>query len=186
MIRTLHIIETSQGIQTTKETLMKIKLKKVEKLELLDTHFAIIAPLKFQAGKAFGSRDTASANHTISREYTIALKDYADMGGSLLLLAEALEVTYPALRRRVMTAVIPALPGRGRSKASAAQYALATKTLTKLRKTKKTTQYHDAIKKFYDEGLSVTRMARELGLKSAYPLYYGLNKARLREKGESN
>lgn len=157
---------------------------KQEKLELLDKYYSKIAPLKAQAEKAYGSRATSSANHVVSRAYTNALKEYAENKGSLILLAQALDVTYAALRRRVMTASLPALPERGRSKATAKQYAFATNTLRGLRESKDSTKYHEAIYEFYSQGLSVTRMSRELGLKSAYPLYYGLTQERLR-RGES-
>lgn len=155
---------------------------KTEKVDLLNEYAKTLKALKPQAEKAFGSRATDSAAHEASRAYTSLLKEYADKGGSLLMLADALDVTYPALRRRVMTADIAPLE-RVSQKAPATeqQYAFAVQTLTPLRETKgNTEEYHDALLSFYNEGISINRLAKELGLKSAYPLYYGINKARLR------
>lgn len=153
---------------------------KAQKLELLDEYFTHIAPLKAKAEKAFGSRATDSDNHEVSKQYTDLLVEYTDKGGSLLLLAEALEVTYPALRRRVATANVAPLTRHTRSKANTKQYNEAVEIIQPLRNSKNTVAYHDAIKVAYDKGLSINKLASYLGLKSAYPLYYGLNKARMR------
>jgi hypothetical protein len=160
-------------------------LTKTQKVELLNKYVSDLAFLKPLAETAFGARDTASHAHQASRKYTELLKEYADLGGSLIMMSKALEVTYPALRRRVMTADVKPLDRHHRSKATPEQYAFAVATLTPLREGPTATeQYHDALLKFYDEGISINRLARELGLKSAYPLYYGINKARMR-KAES-
>lgn len=157
---------------------------KLQKMQLLDEHFPAIQALKSQAEKAFGSRATDSHNHEASRKYTDLIKNYAEQGGSLLILADALEVTYPALRRRVMTADVTPLTRHSRSKATADQYAYAVQTLTPLRDSHNTEAYHDALLEQYDNGLSINHLAKELGLKSAYPLYYGINKARIRKEGK--
>lgn len=154
---------------------------KTEKVELFHTYLPQLKTLKPQAQEAYGSRDTASEAHEVSRKYTELLKEYADKGGSLLMMADALNVTYPALRRRVMTADIKPLGRRRRSTATAKQYAYAVEVLTPLRETKgATTEYHDALLRFYNEGLSMKQLALALGLKGEYPLYYGLSKARKR------
>lgn len=157
---------------------------KTEKIELLNEYVLYLSPLKDAAELAFGARDTDSREHDASRQYTTYLKEYADKGGSLMYMAKALDVTYPALRRRVMTADIKPLDRHHRSKATAEQYAFAVATLTPLREGKGTTEeYHDALLRFYNEDISINRLAKELGLKSAYPLYYGINKARMRQEG---
>lgn len=154
---------------------------KTEKAELLSIYAEPLLKLKPEAEKAFGSRATDSDKHYVSHKYTNLLKEYADKGGSLLMMAKALDVTYPALRRRVMTAEVKPLDRHHRSKATADQYAFAVQTLTPLRMGVGTTEeYHDALLKCYNDGLSINHLAKELGLKSAYPLYYGINKARMR------
>ena len=159
---------------------------KTEKVELLNEYVLYLAPLKDAASQAFGARDTKSAAHDASRIYTNHLKEYSEKGGSLMMMAKALDVTYPALRRRVMTADGAPLDRHHRSIATAEQYAFAVQTLTPLREGVGTTeQYHDALLKFYNEDISINRLAKELGLKSAYPLYYGINKARMRQEESS-
>ena len=156
---------------------------KTEKVELLTQYVPDLVTLKPLAEKAFGARDTSSDAHEASRQYTALLKEYADKGGSLIMMANALNVTYPALRRRVMTAEVAPLDRHHRSKATAEQYAFAVQSLTIYRQGMGTTEeYHDALLDCYNDGLSINRLAKELGLKSAYPLYYGINKARMRSE----
>lgn len=156
---------------------------KDQKKELLTTYFSDIAACKYMATQAFGSRATDSAEHDASREYTRLLAEYADKGGSLLKMAEALGVTYPSLRRRVMTSVIEPLPRSKRSTATAAQYEKAVQQI-EIAKTYGVEEYHDTIRSLYEGGIALNRLATELGLKSAYPLYYGLNKSRIRNQNK--
>lgn len=154
---------------------------KTEKVELFHIYLPKLKELKPQAEQAFGSRDTESKAHEVSRLYTALLKDYTEKGGSLLMMADGLNVTYPALRRRVMTADIKPLGRRRRSRATAEQYTKAVEELTPLRASEGATEaYHDALLRFYNEGLSMKQLALALGLKGEYPLYYGLSKARKR------
>lgn len=154
---------------------------KTQKVELLHQYLPELQTLKPQAEAAYGSRATDSANHEASRQYTSTIKEYAEKGGSLLMLAEALGVTYPALRRRVMTADIRPLDRGHRSTATEPEYQSAVANLQALRARKdQTIEYHDTLLSYYNAGFSINRLAKELGLKSAYPLYYGINKARLR------
>lgn len=152
---------------------------KDQKKELLTTYFSDIAAHKYLATQAFGSRATESAEHDASREYTRLLTEYSEKGGSLLKMAEALGVTYPSLRRRVMTSVIEPLPRSKRSTATPAQYKKAVARI-KASKALGVQTYHDTIRSIYEDGIALNRLATELGLKSAYPLYYGLNKSRMR------
>lgn len=154
---------------------------KQEKLQLLSDYYPSIAKHKYLATKAYGSRSTESAAHDASREYTRLLAEYAEKGGSLLKMAEALEVAYPSLRRRVMTAGIPPLERHKKSVATKEQYVEAIAYLADA-KTHGTAVYHSAIFNLYNKGISLNRLAKEMGLKSAYPLYYGLNKMRMANK----
>jgi len=154
---------------------------KQEKLQLLSDYYPLVAKYKYLATKAYGSRSTDSEAHDASREYTKILKEYADKGGSLIKMAEALEVAYPSLRRRVMTADIPPLERHKKSVATKEQYQEAVAYLNES-KTHGTAVYHSAIFNLYNKGISLNRLAKEMGLKSAYPLYYGLNKMRMANK----
>lgn len=154
---------------------------KARKQELLSRYIDRFKAMTPYAQKAFGSRATESIEHDISRTYTDLLVEYTNAGGSLLMLSEAIDVTYPALRRRVMTASVKPLPRSTRSKAPAYQYVTAAERLNTLKKVS-TIAYHDGIKEYYDKGLSLNKLATYMGLKAAYPLYYGLNNARMRQQ----
>lgn len=161
---------------------------KTQKVDLLNEYVSELIQLKPLAEKAYGSRNTKSAEHDASREYTTLLTEYTRKGGSLLMMANALDVTYSALRRRVMTADVKPLKYdlRHRSKATPEQYSYAVATLTPfLNGVGDTDEYHDTLLKFYDEGLSINHLAKELGFKGAYHLYYGISKARMRKNTES-
>lgn len=154
---------------------------KQRKMELLDEYYSKIAPLRQYAEKAYGSRATESVVHDISHAYTALLVEYADKGGSVPKMAEALDVTYAALRRRIMTASIKPLPRAGRTKATHDQY-VAASIFVRNERLKGTEAYHDAIKKVYEDGIGLNKFAAYMGLKAAYPLYYGLNKSRMRSE----
>lgn len=154
---------------------------KQKKLELLNEYLPQVRQLQPYAEKAVGSRATSSIIHDISHGYTTLLVEYANKGGSIPMMAKALNVTYAALRRRVMTAPITPLPRAGRTKATHQQY-LQAATLLRQQRALGTEAYHDAIKKVYEEGVGLNKLATYLGLKSAYPLYYGLNKSRMRSE----
>lgn len=158
---------------------------KTEKIDLLHKYVPQLKELKPLAEQAFGSRGTESDAHEASRQYTTLLVEYVKEGGSLLMMAEALEVTYPALNRRVMTADLKPRTRRPRSTATPEQYAKAVEVLNPLRGPRATEQYHDALLGFYNEGLSMKQLALALGLKAEFPLYYGLDRAR-RRAGDSN
>lgn len=155
---------------------------KAQKKALADKYASSARALSPLAQQAFGSRATESYAHDVSREFTELLCRYVAEGGSLILLGERIGMTYPALRRRVMTAEVAPLPRSTRSKAPAEAYPPAAERLNKYKKVS-TFAYHEAIKEEYDRGLSLNKLATYMGLKSAYPLYYGLNNARMRRQG---
>jgi hypothetical protein len=162
-------------------------LPKYKKMELLDEYYQLLAPLSHTAQQAFGSRATETPEHDVSQKFTSTLTEYYEKGGSLKYMAEALKVTYPALRRRVMTATLEPLPPLAKAKRSTAptyMYVYAKEMLEQER-AKGSKEYHTAIKKCYDSGLSLNKLARFVGLTSPYPLYYGLSKARLAEQSGS-
>ncbi|UDL15954.1 helix-turn-helix DNA binding domain protein [Microbacterium phage Pumpernickel] len=143
--------------------------------DLLNRYEAAIRPHLELAKKAYGSRDTQSPQHDASREYTRLLKEFHKAGGSLLKLAERLGVSYAGLNRRVRTAEIKPSSGRPRKKFPQEVYDAAVADILSA-KSQGTEQYHKCLEKHYDAGLSLTKIARDMGLSSAMPLYYGVNR----------
>ena len=146
---------------------------------LLKTYVSKIQPLLEDAKKAVGSRSIDSPQHKASREYTKLLVAYADRNGSLPQIARALGVTYPGVRRRVITAPLEASAHRKRLKFTDKQIAQAVERVSKAKLTGDTHKYHTAIFNEYGRGHSLGKIATGLGLSSANPLYYGLAQIRL-------
>ena len=150
--------------------------------ELLEEYSAKILPILPLAKKAYGARDTKSPQHDASRSYTDLLVEYYGKGGSLLSMATKLGVTYAGVRRRVVMSEIPVTPNRTRSKATPQELESAVERI-KAAKLIGTDQYHEALRREYeDNGISLTKIAKAMGLSSANPLYYGV--ARTKLKGE--
>jgi transposase len=133
------------------------------------------------ARKAYGSRNTKSPQHDASREYTRLLVDYYNKGGSLIAIAQAVGVTYAGVRRRVTTVNIEPATKRVRSKATPEQLAEAVERI-KIAKEKTVEEYHEALRHEYeDNGISLTKIAKGLGLSSSNPLYYGVARTKLKK-----
>jgi transposase len=133
------------------------------------------------ARKAYGSRNTKSPQHDASREYTRLLVDYYNRGGSLIAIAQAVGVTYAGVRRRVTTVNIEPATKRVRSKATPEQLAEAVERI-KIAKDKTVEEYHEALRHEYeDNGISLTKIAKGLGLSSSNPLYYGVARTKLKK-----
>ena len=135
-----------------------------------------LRPLKDLAQKAYGSRDTVSPQHDASREYTRLLCEFYNAGGSLLDMAKELDVAYAGLHRRVTTVADPASSKRKRTKFGVEVYEAAVTDILAAKR-EGTKVYHTCLKKHYDAGLSMARIATHMGLSSANPLYYGIGKA---------
>lgn len=131
------------------------------------------------AKKAYGARTHSSPAHDASRQYTNLLKEYYSKGGSLVTMANELGVAYAGLRRRVVTADLPTLPPRKRSRMTLEQTDAAIERIKKA-KAKSTEAYHDQLAKEYDKGISLAKVASGLGLSSSQPLYYGVQRSRSR------
>ena len=143
--------------------------------QLVEQYAVRIEPLLPLAKRAFGSRDTVSPQHDASREYTRLLVEFTDQGGSLLKLAKRLDVQYAGLRRRVTTSDVPASSHRPRKKFDQSVYDAEVDTI-RAAKDRGTYDYHLALHSAWERGLSLTRIASMLGLSSANPCYYGVNK----------
>jgi hypothetical protein len=150
--------------------------------EQLVEHYApLLKELLPLARKAYGSRNTKSPQHDASREYTRLLVEYYSKGGSLIAIANAVGVTYAGVRRRVTTVTIAPSTKRVRSKATPEQLAEAIERV-KVAKEKSVEEYHEALRHEYeDNGISLTKIAKGLGLSSSNPLYYGVARTKLKK-----
>lgn len=134
------------------------------------------------AKRAYGSRTTVSPAHEASREYTRLVTEYYENGGSLVSLASDIGVSYAGLRRRVMTASLPALPPRARTRMP---QELVDEAVERVRAAKEQgpEEYHDALAEEYANGVSLAKLAKGLGISSSQPLYFGVQRAQLRQDG---
>jgi len=147
--------------------------------ELVNEYAPKLIELLPLARKAYGSRNTKSPQHDASREYTRLLVEYYTKGGSLIAIAQAVGVTYAGVRRRVTTSQLEPALKRSRSKATPQDLADAVARI-KFAKNQSITEYHEALRREYeDNGISLTKIAKALGLSSANPLYYGVARTKL-------
>lgn len=142
----------------------------------LERYAAQIEPLLPLAKKAYGSRDTVSPQHDASREYTRLLVEFYNEGeGSLLDMAKRLDVQYAGIRRRVVNAEVQPSSHRARRKFPEEVYDAAVKQILEA-KEQGTYEYHLMLYNQYEAGLSMSKIAKKMGLSSANPLYYGVNR----------
>ena len=135
------------------------------------------------ARRAYGTRRANSPRHEASRRYTSLLVAYAQAGGSLVSLAETLDVTYASLRRRVTNASLPSLPPRKRSRLSPEETEQAIARIIQARNLSASPElYHAQLAEEYENGVSLAKVARALGLASSHPLYYGVQRHQLRSR----
>ena len=149
--------------------------------KLLDTYAKKIKPILPLAKKAFGSRAHTTPAHNASRQYTQLLVEYYSKGGSLVAMANELDVAYAGIRRRILTADQEILPSRKRSTLTDAQVQKGIERIKKA-KEKSPEAYHAALAAEYDKGISLAKVADALGISSSQPLYWGIQRARVREQ----
>ena len=146
--------------------------------KLVQEYKSKIEPILPLAKKAFGARTKSSPAHEASREYTKLLIEYYKRGGSLPKLAKELKVAYAGLRRRVVmnNVAVASIKNNSSIKLSSEAYAEAA---TRVKKAKESgvDSYHDQLAAEYKAGVSLSRLAKELGLSSAAPLYYGVQRS---------
>lgn len=152
--------------------------------EIFEQYAEAMEPLIPLAKRAFGSRDIVSPQHDASREYTRLLKEFYNGGGSLLKMADRLGVNYAGLNRRVKTADLKPSSGRARKKFTNEEYAEEVYRVLSA-KEDGVEEYHKALLGTYDKGMSLARIAKDMGLSSANPLWYGVNKLRM-ARGETD
>ena len=144
--------------------------------DLVAEYAAKIEPILPLAKKAYGSRNQDTPAHDASREYTRLLTEFHDKGGSLPQLAKHLNVAYAGVRRRVVmrNVSVSSVKPRSRVKAEEVNGAL---TRVKDAKIRGVDEYHDQLAAEYEAGISLAALARAMGLSSAAPLYYGVQRS---------
>jgi hypothetical protein len=149
--------------------------------ELVEEYAKMIAPILSQAKRAYGARNQASPAHQASREYTRLLTEFYNKGGSLPLLAKKLEVAYAGVRRRVVMSDVSVSAYRPKIRIKN-QDIKAAATRVRDARQKDGDLYHDQLAEEYQAGISLSNLAKELGLSSAAPLYYGVQRSLQRKK----
>jgi hypothetical protein len=150
----------------------------MDNLDLVEEYAYKIAPHLEQAQKAYGSRSINSPAHIASREYTRLLVEYYEKGGQLSALSRKIKVSYPGLRRRVITSNVDVSTIKPEIKVPLREQDIAGAAFrVKTAKSMGVDFYHDQLRKEYEAGVSLSRLAREIGLSSAAPLYYGVQRS---------
>lgn len=144
--------------------------------DLVSEYQAKIKPILPLAKKAYGSRTQDTPAHDASREYTRLLTEFHDKGGSLPQLAKELNVAYAGVRRRVVmqNVAVSKIKPRSRARSEELSGALAR---VKEAKSKSVDEYHDQLALEYESGISLATLAKAMGLSSAAPLYYGVQRS---------
>lgn len=146
--------------------------------DLVEEYAQKIEPHLEMAKKAYGARGQETPEHNASREYTRLLVEYYDRGGSLSALGRRIKVSYPGIRRRVITSDVNIAQIKPKEKVPVARqdiYGAASRV--KSAKEISVDAYHDQLRREYEAGISLSRLAQELGLSSAAPLYYGVQRS---------
>lgn len=145
-----------------------------------------IRPLLPLAQRAYGSKDQVTPAHQASRRYTELLVEFSEKNGSLIELAEALNTSYSGLRRRVFTAHVPTMKNtHGRRKLTEEQI---NEAITRVRSAREqgTARYHEQLAtEYYENGVSLSLIAKGLGITNAAPLYYGVQRHAQRKASSS-
>ena len=144
--------------------------------ELVAEYQAKIEQILPLAKKAYGSREQDTPAHVASREYTRLLTEFHSRGGSLPQLAQALNVAYAGVRRRVVMRDVSVSKVKPRVRAKSEELNDAILRV-KTAKAQGVDEYHDQLAAEYEAGISLAALARSLGLSSAAPLYYGVQRS---------
>jgi hypothetical protein len=152
-----------------------------EKTNLIAEYSQKILPILPLAKKAYGSRAQTTPAHRASSEYTALLVEFKEKGGSLLELSKELGVAYSGLNRRVVTS---SLVPQGKKTRGVSSSEPIEETLDRIKTAKSISpeEYHAQLAHAYHSGVSLSAIARGLGLANTYPLYYGVQRHMLREK----
>jgi hypothetical protein len=154
----------------------RLKMENDMSNELVEEYAKMIVPILSQAKRAYGARNQVSPAHQASREYTRLLTEFYNKGGSLPLLAKKLEVAYAGVRRRVVMSDVSVSAYRPKVRIKN-QDIKAAATRVRAARQKDGDLYHDQLAEEYQAGISLSNLAKELGLSSAAPLYYGVQRS---------
>ena len=143
---------------------------------LVQEYKSKIEPILPLAKKAFGARSKSSPAHDASREYTKLLIEYYKRGGSLPKLAKELKVAYAGVRRRVVMDDVAVSREKTSIRLTPEQVQEAAKRVIQA-KGESVDAYHDQLAKEYQSGISLANLAKAMGLSSAAPLYYGVQRS---------
>lgn len=144
--------------------------------ELVEEYAVLIEPILPIAKKAYGSRTQDTPAHDASREYTRLLTEFYSKGGSLPLLAKRLHVAYAGVRRRVVMNDISVSLVKPKIRVKDQDIRSSALRVNKA-KSQDVDAYHDQLAEEYRAGISLSNLAKELGLSSAAPLYYGVQRS---------
>lgn len=146
--------------------------------ELVEEYKNKIEPILPAAKRANGSRKKASPEHDASRKYTELLVEYREKGGSLPKLAESLGVAYSGVRRRVVLSNVSVdnLKPTTRVSVKSEEIRYAAQRVIQA-KSEGMREYHDQLAVEYMNGIPLATLAKAIGLSSAAPLYYGIQRS---------
>lgn len=145
--------------------------------EITEEYAEKIAPLLPLAQKAYGAKTQNTPAHQASREYTRLLVEFVEAGGSLIDLANRLQVTYSGVRRRVINASMPTMQsGHGRRKLSEEEVSAAIERVREAKKSGSSSYHAQLATEYYENGVSLSKIAKGLGISNAAPLYYGIQR----------
>lgn len=143
--------------------------------EMVSEYAEAIRPLLPLAKKAYGPKNQDTPAHKASKQYTDLLTDFYLKGGSLPALAKELGVAYAGVRRRVImqNVSVSTVKPKKKPKTEGIEDSIAR---IKEAKSGTADEYHSAIAAEYEAGVSLAAVARGMGLSSAAPLYYGVQR----------
>lgn len=144
--------------------------------ELVEEYAAKIEPILPLAKKAYGRRNQETEEHKASKQYTELLKEFQERGGSLPMLAKRINVAYAGVRRRVAMSNITVSDVKPKIRLKEQNIEAAAERV-RFAKEKGTNEYHDQLRSEYMSGISLSNLAKFMGLSSAAPLYYGVQRS---------
>lgn len=146
--------------------------------ELVEEYAQKIEPILPLAKKAYGRRDQEKPTHKASKEYTRLLVEFQDRGGSLPMLAKRLDVAYAGVRRRAVMSNISASTYKPKDRVKTKEQDISgAMRRVVVAKERDPDEYHDQLAEEYQNGISLSNLAKALGLSSAAPLYYGVQRS---------
>lgn len=145
--------------------------------EMVKEYAERMRPLLPLAQKAYGAKNQTTPAHQASKEYTRLLVEFVSKKGSLIHLSKELGVSYAGIRRRVSTADLPAMSNKGTRKKIDPSVAEAAVARVAEARAKGVAAYHAQLAfEYYENDISLSVIAKGLGISNAGPLYYGVQR----------